>query len=676
MAFDLATAKPVSGGFDLKTAKPVQAEAAQAAQIKPERNDALDAANAAVTGYQRGLVNLAGLPVDTVANARDLAKAGAGYAYSKLSGKPVPSWLELGDRANDVGSSAYLLKKIRSGGGSMFVDPSNPEYEGGLVQTAGTGAAGAMTPNQLAMGAASAIAGKKVYDATGNEALAIAAGMAPTLARQGFTEATKRVVRGGEAGRQNMIQRIADLRSAGIDEPTLGPASGNKTIGGIENLLQSTPGAVGVMSRARDKALSGMEEAANRAADLASTNRGAMESGRPIQAGGKAFKENFKAAQEQLYNKLDQFIDPQAPVGVSNTKATLAELNSDIKGAPALSKQFKNGRLLAIEEAINQDTAGAPQSVQVFARPAVGGGGLMNAPVEQAPVLVNIPAGPSRNTLPFEAVKKTRTLVGNEIADNSLMSDVPRSKWNPLYGALSEDMQAAATAAGPRAENALNRANNYTRSGIERMERIAPVVDRPAPEQSFTALANTLKENVSTFQAVKKSLPEDARGQFAGTIIERLGKATPGQQDATGGKWSPETFLTNWNRMKPDARSELLSGIPNAAEVESLVDSVARASSMMRDSSKMWANPSGTAANATARGVLGAVAAGGAGSLAGLMNPAVPLAAAAGLGGVNLLARGLTSNRVRDAMTKRTEIDPAAQNALIRALAANGQLGQ
>lgn len=638
--------------------------------VKAAGNPLIDAPNAIATGFQRGLAGLVGLPVDTIANVRDLGKAAIGAPYMALTGKPVPNWLEIGDRSNDVGTGANILRSVRNAGGGFMVDPANPDYEGGYLQAAGSGAAGAMSPNQLAMGVASGLSATATRKAGGSDAAIITAAMLPTAGRQAFTEGTKRLVRGGEQGRQDMVQRVEELKRAGVDEPTLGLASGNRLIGGLENLLQSTPGAVGTMTRSRDKALAGMEGAATKAADLASTNRGAMESGRSIQAGGKAFKEDFKATQKALYDKLDQFIAGQTPVDVTNTRNTLGALNADIPGAPNLSKQFKNSRIQAIEAAVQADIDG--QAARAYT-PA-----QLKAAIESGAkdaTSLNAALGEGR-ALPFEAVKKTRTLVGNEIADASLMSDVPRSKWNPLYGALSEDMQGAANAAGPQATNAFNRANNYTRAGVGRLERIEPVIDRVAPEQSYTALANTLKENNSTFQAVKKSLPQDARGQFAGTVIERLGRATPGQQNADGDAWSPETFLTNWSKIKPEARAELLSGIPNAGQVATLVDSVAKSASMMRDNSKMWANPSGTAANATARGIIGTVAAGGAGALAGAVNPLLPLGAAAGLGGVNLLARGVTSNRIRESMLKKTEIDPVAVNALVRAMAASGQLAQ
>ena len=639
-----------------------------------------DGANAVGTGFWRGATRLAGLPVDTVANVIDLGKAAIGAPYTALTGK-TPQALEPLDRSQVVGSSEYLLNKFRQvPGGSLMVDPQNPAYEGGYLQNAGAALTAVNRPNsllqlgnQVVLSQAGAAAGKATYDATGSEAAAITAGMLPGAAQMAGTEATKRAVRGGEEGRQRMAQRTRDLANAGVTNPTLGLASGNKLLGGVENLLQNTPGAVGIMQNARTQAVDGMEGAANQAASLASPNRGSIDAGRAIQKGGVNFKDSFKAQQAALYDRLDQFIDPQQPVAVNSTKDTLSELNAGIRGAPELSKQFQNGRLLSIEQAIKSDTSGAPASVTVFAQPPRGAGGLMNPPVEQPPILVQSPAGPPRNTLPFEAVKKTRTLVGNEIADNSLMSDVPRSKWNPLYAALSDDMQGAATAAGPQAENALNRANQYTRAGNDRLERIAPIVDRNSPEGSFRALESTLRDNNSTFQAVKKSLPEDARGSFAGTIIERLGKATPGQQDATGSRWSPETFLTNWNRISPEAQRELLAGIPNAGQVKDLVDSVAKAASMMRDNSKMWANPSGTGANVAARGVIGAIGAGGAGAAAGLLNPLVPLGAAAGLAGVNLAARGLTSRSVREAMLRpNAELDPALLNSLLVQLQATG----
>ena len=628
----------------------------------------IDGGNAVGTGFFRSLAGLAGIPADTAANVRDLAKAGAGSAYIVATGKEPPQWLQIGDRAKDFGSSANIVRAAQqTDTGRFMVDPSNPAYEGGYLQRAGGAATGIMRPqtvgqlvNQAILTQTGAAGSKAVKDATGSNALEATVGLLPGAVQQAGTAAMKMAVRGGESGRQAMAQRIQDLKAAGVENPTLGLASGNSMIGGIENLLQNTPGAVGIMRRNREEAVGGLQNTTTQAADLASANRGSTASGQSIQAGAKTFRENFKAQQSALYDRLDQFLNPQTQVQIPATQGTLSALNADIPTMPELSKQFKNARISAIEGALKSDMQSSPS--QQFVPRTQGGGGVMNSPVTTQ---VPAPSVVGRTTIPFEALKKTRTLVGNELADSNIISDVPRSKWNPLYGAMSEDMQTAANAAGPDAANALNRANDYSRAGMGRLDRIAPIVNRDAPEQSFTALNNTLKENVSTFQAVKKSLPQDARGDFAGTVIERLGTAKPGQQDAQGSRWSPETFLTNWNSMKPQARAELLSGIPNAEQVAGMVDSVAKSTSMMRDNSKMWANPSGTGANVAARTMLGAIVGGGAGAAAGVLNPLIPIGAAAGVGGANLLARGVTSKSIRDAMGRQTTMDPELLNALI-----------
>lgn len=641
------------------------------------RSDIADTGNAVGTGYFRGLTRLAALPVDTAANVLDLGKAAIGAPYIAMTGKAPPSWLEVGSRSDVTGSGDNLIKNLsKTRVGDFMLNPANPAYEGGYAQAIGGAMSGVIRPNswlqalnQAVNSVAGTAAGKAVYDTTGSAPLAIAAGMSPTAVRSGAIDLTQRAIRGGEAGRKAMEQRIQDLKAAGVDNPTMGLASGNRLIGGIENLLQNTPGAVGVMRRSRDAAVGGLENKTAGAAALASPQRGALEAGTAIQGGIQSFKDNFKTRQGALYDKMDAFIPGQTPTNVAGTKGALAKMNADIPGAPELSKQFKNSRIVAIEEAMKADTTGTAPGVLTQ---TVGGGGLMNAPVVR-PMGLQIP-GVSTDTLPFQAVKQTRTLVGNELADAGLMSTVPRSKWNSLYGALSGDMQATANANGPQATQAFNRATDYTRAGMGRLDRVAPFADKTAPEQAFTSLLQSTRENVSTLQAVKKTLPEGARGTVAGTVIERLGKANNGVQNESGTAWSPDTFLTNWNKMTPKAQNELFSGFKNSAQVMEDVSAVAKATSMMRDNSKLWANPSGTGANLAARGLLGTVAAGGAGALAGVLNPMVPLGAGTAMLGANGLARALTSQKNVDNAAKNIYIDPRMLNSQVNSLVGGGLL--
>lgn len=669
----IAKATPIPD--DVQRALDKKSMGLDVAGVKGTGSATIDAANAFGTGFNRAALRLAGIGVDTLANVRDLAKAAVGAPYIAVTGKAPPDFLQIGNRANDVGSGDNLIRSAeQTQSGQSALIPSNPDYEGGYIQAAGGVPLAIANPktrlqalNQGVLGLTSILGSKAVGDVTGNPALAIAASMLPGASQQAAVAGTKFAVRGGEAGRVNMGQRVADLSAAGIDRPTLGLASGNSQINGMENILQNTPGAVNVMRNARESVLNGMQAKVDAAAAAASPIRGALQSGTAIQSGIRDFRDNFKTQQAGLYDKLDQFVAPGTPSGVTSTMDMLAKLNAPIPGAPNTSKLFRNARIGGIEEALGADLT-QPQFYSPSQLQAAAAQNPQNA------TALNGLLGEGK--LPYEAVKKTRTLVGNEIADNSLTSDVPRSKWNPLYGALSEDLQSIAAKSGPQATTAFNRATDFTRAGIQRLDRLDPFASAVAPEQAFTTLKNTLGENVSTLQAVKKSLPEGARGTVAGTVIERLGKATNGNQNDVGNTWSPETFLTNWNKMKPDARNELFSGFPNSAQVNADVSSVARAASMMRDGSKLWANPSGTAANLGARATLGALTLGGAGATAGLLSPLVPLAAGAGLLGTNFLSKRLTSQGTIDAMTRRNVVSPELTQAQINAMIGGGLLGQ
>ena len=489
-------------------------------------------------------------------------------------------------------------------------------------------------------------------------AAALVGSVLPMAGVAGGSEALRRFMRGGEQGRLQMVDNAKAFRDAGM-EPTVGQAAAGRNPRAVESVLSKMPGGSGVMARKAETEAANLGNTIGNVADDVATGANSTRAGTTIERGIKDFVERFKGKQEELYSALDRFIPKSTRVDVTETKNALQQLNAEIPGAPNVSKFFKNSKIQGIDNALKADTettAGAMSQMGTIQREL-----LKNLPEsEQTAILAQMVDG----KLPYEALKKLRTLVGNEINNNSLTSDVPRSKWKALYGALSKDLEGAASVAGPDATKAFNRANTFTRAGQDRIESVLDRVTGTTPEKTFTATVNPteLKEGATTLQGVMKSLKPEERKQVAAAMINRLGRATPGNQDAMGDVFSAQTFLTNWNKLSPQARASLFSEQPNALRA---LENAAKVTSNIRDGSKVFANPSGTqpalSANATGGGALMAMLTG---------NPGI----AAGIGGSVLAAnRGanlMTDPRFVNWLSRQTELPAPVVPATINALSA------
>ena len=635
------------------------------AESKPKQKaSATDVPNAIGTGFNQGLLRLAGLPMDTAVNLAQLGQAAIGTPWL-LAGKEPPEWLHLKDRAEVAGTGENLIRKMPQ----AAVRAQNPEYEGGYLQAAGGGMAGAMTPGQALLGAASGLAGKSAYERTGNTAYAIAAGMSPTMAVRPMQNAAKYAIRGGEQGRQNMNERLQTLREAGVNNPTLGLASGNGALGGLETILQSIPGSMGIFARARDQAIGGLQATTNRAAETASTNRGARAAGQAVQDDLNSFYDRtVRPGYVRLNDRAEGVIGTDTPIQVTNSVSTTGRLATPNPGAPATSGSMIQPRMTQWNQTLRADQGGAPAYTD--------GAGMYHPAVP--------PTG-----IPYGVVKNLRTSIGEEAGSRDVVGTPAQAQIRALYGALSDDMRTAALqsdmANGPQpavtrpssAVGSFDRANDFYRSGMERVNRTDSFRNKKAPEDTFTALNNTAKENVSTLQAVKKSVTPETRGSVAGTIIERLGRATNGNQNELGDVFSPNTFLTNWNKMTPKAREEIFSGFPNSAAVRAEVEAAAKAANMMKENSRHWANPSGTAANTQGREMWRGVGLGVPSAALGFSSWAIPGGVLGAAGASRLASQAMTNpNVVRWAAERTPQTSMRDYGALSRYLVGSGALDQ
>jgi len=264
--------------------------------------------------------------------------------------------------------------------------------------------------------------------------------------------------------------------------------------------------------------------------------------------------------------------------------------------------------------------------------------------------------------LPFEAIKKLRTLVGNEISDATLASDVPRSKWKALYAALSDDMgEAVAGSAEGRA--AWKRANNYTRAGLSRIQAIESVVDKNGgPEAIFRAATSNTRDGATTLRAVMQSLDKEGQKTVSATVLRRLGIANPSNQDDLGEQFSTSTFLTNWNKLSPEAKRTLFDRY--GPKFRQDMDQIAKVAANLRAGSEVFRNLSGTSRQQALWSTTGGFALS---VLTGQLQFAAGIAG--GVTGANLTARLFTNPRFVRWLAQSTKHPRAMAPSMINTLA-------
>jgi hypothetical protein len=472
----------------------------------------------------------------------------------------------------------------------------------------------------------------KPYSTAGNNAAAIAAQLLTGQVQPMASAAVRGLIRGGEAGRQQMLENTQSFRDAGA-EPSVGQASGTRRMQFLESGLSKLPGGAGVMARA----------AADQAGDIGAgvedltsglSPRGVSpeRAGRAIEegiTGEGGFRDQFRDTASQLYGRLEQHIAPDRAVDVGNTLSTLDDLSKPTPGAPATSALLANPRVRAIREALLSDVG-------------------------------------ENGTLPFSALSRLRSQVGGMLSGNELIADIPKAQIKQLYGSISADMETAANQAGPQASQAFSRANNYYRAGLDRLDTLSDVVNRGGPESMFNAAMSGTKDGATRLRAMMRSLEPAEQKTVAATVLKRMGTANAGAQDATGDVFSPNTFLTNYNKMSPEAKTALFDRLPG--DTRATIDNIASVASNLREGSKVFNNPSGTAGASHQVGDLMKVL-GAAGvawhEVGGWKAPAAVVASAAG---ANALARAMTNPNVVDWAGRRTDMfGPGNRAALIAA---------
>lgn len=431
------------------------------------------------------------------------------------------------------------------------------------------------------------------------------------LAAQGISRAVGAMER-YSPGLVSGQQAIADANTIGV-MPSAGMATGNRAVQIMENAMANTPGGAGIMQEAAERAMRQMDEAAGRVADnIATGNAPAAPTSRTA-----PWRRNMAlptpADQQPLAEGAQRVMSPQ---GAGRTIRDASE---------RAATRFANRRE-QIDEALYQevgpDTLVSAPYVRQLVRDLEGE--LANAPASRGPVLrqaleranaILQDVAPTRSAtgqvtsgagIPFRTLRQIRTDIGRELERPDVSGYTPASEASlrRLYGALSDDIGAAADAAGPRARQLLSLHDRYVRFNrnvnIPTLQRIA---DTGTDEQAFNLAVTAAKDGGSMLERLRRNFRPEEWDTVAASVFSKLGRANPGQQEASGimeaaDDFSAGTFLTNWSKLSPEAKRALFGGSRYEA-VAPEIDALVRSAGRLKDAGKM-SNPSGTARNTIA----------------------------------------------------------------------------
>lgn len=459
-----------------------------------------------------------------------------------------------------------------------------------------------------ALGSGAASVARESGASEGNQLLAgLVGGLSPAALRVTGGEVLRRAVRGSSPDATR--ETIENFRAAGT-VPTVGQATQSRGAQAIESMLSATPGGAGRIAK---KAAQEAEEVSAKMDDiglgLAGRQVSGEQAGRSIEKGLATFKRSTQAMRDALYWQVDKLIPPGTATPMANTTAMLKRLTTPNPGARQTTGAMINSKIAQLAENIETDLLAS-----------------------------------GNRTLPYTALKEIRTRIGEEIADNILTVDRPTAQYKQLYGALSRDMDDVARAQGPQAAAAAKRATNYYRVSEQRMEQLERVIQKNGgPEQIFNAAFSGTKDGATTLRTVVKSLPDESRRDLTAAFVRRLGRAISSQQNDAGDAFSMGTFLTNWNKISPEARSALFD--VHGPEFRRNMDRIAAVASNIRDGSKVYANSSGTSGRSALIGsTVGAGFTAGGLALTGNFKGAAAVVAATAMSalGANKAARMMT----------------------------------
>ena len=230
----------------------------------------------------------------------------------------------------------------------------------------------------------------------------------------------------------------------------------------------------------------------------------------------------------------------------------------------------------------------------------------------------------------FNGIQRARSEIGSK------MSAAPNQGYNMgdlkrVYGAMTSDMRRAARNAAREdvhpdaAEVAFENANRTAERYIEANKSLHRLASARSDEGMVGSVVNAARGNTGNaalLRQLREQLSEPAFNEIAGVGLHELGKSP------RTGKFSLESFGTNWRRMSDDAKEAMFS-----PEHRKRLDRFAALDEVLKGSDK-YLNKSQTAHSTLTGALIAEGTHAGASLLTGDVMPAVKLLGTLGGGAV------------------------------------------
>jgi len=359
---------------------------------------------------------------------------------------------------------------------------------------------------------------------------------------------------------------LADFRALGIEAPA-GAVTGNKAVQGMEKTLENAPASAGRMQAIAERVVNQVQQAAQDLTSRFGTAQTPQGAGGVIKEAAKGAADRFATRQDSLYNAAFDLVGANTRVPVANVTRVRQALEAELAQAP-------NARQGALGTAITR--------LRGIENDAANGG------------------------VPFAALRAIRTDIGRDL-DNPILAGstgAQNAAMKLAYGALTQDLSAAAATSGSASERALAVADRYTRRQMgEVIPTLQKIVDLGDDEKAFKFAIDAAQDGGSKLARLRRSFTPAEWDTVAASVLGRMGRATAGAQDASQNVFSVSTFLTNYSKLAPEAKVALFGG-RRYADLQPELDRLVRVASALK-STERAANPSGTARHLMAFATLG-----------------------------------------------------------------------